>query len=289
LYVGMTRAKELLVLSGGVTARANGETVLALLEEAGEGAIGEPSTEAVVIGSSAIPHHVSPAPGRAPARRKAEEPPAAARLDADALIALWERRTASWTEARGTPRHLTPTLMGKTSAAPAGRSLHERGADAARLTGILAHHILEDWDFAAEPAEMSERVEAAVAAYLDPAERTVAGPIASALKELLSGFGRSDWYLRLRRAEILGREIPFLMPWGEEQVMEGVIDLLYRLDGELWIADYKTDAVTGQEAAGRAERYREQGRAYKAAVGASLGEPVRFHCLFLRCATAVEL
>ena len=53
--------------------------------------------------------------------------------------------------------------------------------------------------------------------------------------------------MRLRSATILGREVPFIMPWDDRQVMEGVIDLIYRLDGELWIADYKTDE-TAEEA-----------------------------------------
>ena len=79
------------------------------------------------------------------------------------------------------------------------------------------------------------------------------------------------------------------MPWGDKQVMEGVIDLIYRLDGELWIADYKTDAISADEAVLRAERYRVQGQVYKAAVKQSLRTEPRFHCLFLRCATAVEL
>jgi ATP-dependent helicase/nuclease subunit A len=71
--------------------------------------------------------------------------------------------------------------------------------------------------------------------------------------------------------------------------MEGVMDLLYRLDGELWIADYKTDVVSSDQAVGRAEQYRPQGEVYKAAVRQSLKLEPRFHCLFLRCAMAVEL
>lgn len=72
--------------------------------------------------------------------------------------------------------------------------------------------------------------------------------------------------------------------------MEGVIDVLYRLDGRLWIADYKTDTVTPDEAPTQAERYRTQATLYKQAVQQSLGIPAAgFQCIFLRCATAVEL
>ena len=40
--------------------------------------------------------------------------------------------------------------------------------------------------------------------------------------------------------------------------MEGVIDLIYRLDGRIWIADYKTDDVAAEDAPARADHYRSQ-------------------------------
>jgi ATP-dependent helicase/nuclease subunit A len=71
--------------------------------------------------------------------------------------------------------------------------------------------------------------------------------------------------------------------------MEGVMDLLYRVEGELWIADYKTDRVSADQAAARAERYRTQSEIYRAAVKQALGTEPRFHCLFLRCGVAIEV
>ena len=65
--------------------------------------------------------------------------------------------------------------------------------------------------------------------------------------------------------------------------MEGVIDLIYRLDGHLWIADYKTDQVTAEEAPARAERYSQQAMLYRQAVAACLGtSSIAFQFLFLR-------
>ena len=78
------------------------------------------------------------------------------------------------------------------------------------------------------------------------------------------------------------------MPWVTRQVMEGVIDLIYRLDGELWVADYKSDAISVDQATSR-EAHRTQSEVYKAARSDKPGTEPRFHCLFLRCATAVEL
>ena len=70
--------------------------------------------------------------------------------------------------------------------------------------------------------------------------------------------------------------------------MEGVIDLLYRLDGELWIADYKTDMIPHDQVRARAETYREQARLYRTAVEQSLGTPIAgFEFIFLRHGMAV--
>jgi ATP-dependent helicase/nuclease subunit A len=97
-------------------------------------------------------------------------------------------------------------------------------------------------------------------------------------------------YMRLRSAAILGREVPFIMPWGDRQVMEGVIDLIYRLDGELWIADYKTDQTTAEEAPTKAAFYSYQADIYRKAATTCLGLPrVSFQLLFLRAGTSVEL
>jgi ATP-dependent helicase/nuclease subunit A len=72
--------------------------------------------------------------------------------------------------------------------------------------------------------------------------------------------------------------------------MQGVIDVIYRLDDRLWIADYKTDAVTAREAPMKAEIYRRQAEIYKTAVQKSLGiSSVSFQFLFLRSGVAVVI
>ena len=117
------------------------------------------------------------------------------------------------------------------------------------------------------------------------------GPIIiESLRDLFTIWSQSDGYARLRSAEILGREVPFLIPWGKHQVMEGVIDIIYRLDGHLWIADYKTDQVTAEEAPARAERYSQQAMLYRQAAAACLGtSSVAFQFLFLRPAVSILL
>jgi ATP-dependent helicase/nuclease subunit A len=291
LYVGMTRAKELLLLSGGITGRSIGETVFDLLQSIGTGEIGTASTEALKIGASAIPHRVIKAPERKRPRRRSDRAASAVVIDPYEVAERWKIRTTRWTEVCETPHHLTPTTLGKRLARVVRETTPARQDVAVgRLAGVVAHRLLEGWDFSQHPSGLCAQVGLTVQATLGPDDQPHAEAITDSVNDLLATFGRSEAYERLRSSQILGREIPFVIPWGDRQVMEGVIDLLYRLDGELWVADYKTDAISADQAAARAEQYRTQSEVYKSAIRQSLGcDSVRFHCLFLRCATAVEL
>jgi ATP-dependent helicase/nuclease subunit A len=291
LYVGMTRAKDLLLLSGGSTARSSGETVLELFRTVGEGEVGVATTKAITIGASAIPHLVAEAPERKRPRHTTVSMTANATVDPDSVAELWQQRTTAWMQARATPREMTPTGMKRQDEpvllrpAPSGKD-----PEFSRLVGVLAHRLLERWDFANNPACLTDHIEAAVRTAVAGNQQDLVSVVTESLRELFILFGRSDIYGRLQAATILGREIPFMMPWGKGQVMEGVIDVIYRLDEAIWIADYKTDAIRPEQAPAHAERYRAQSEVYKTVAKRSLGiEQVRFHCLFLRCATAVEL
>ncbi|NJN36115.1 MAG: hypothetical protein HC794_02490 [Nitrospiraceae bacterium] len=154
---------------------------------------------------------------------------------------------------------------------------------------FLAHRVLERWDFVLDPSGLGAEIGLALQAILGPEEQSYAGPVTDSVNDLLATFGRSEPMRACDHLRSLVREVPFIIPWGNRQVMEGVIDLMYRLDGELWIADYKTDAVSVDQAAARAEHYRTQSEIYKVAVQQSLGTTPRFHCLFLRCGAAIEL
>ncbi|MDF0676405.1 MAG: UvrD-helicase domain-containing protein [Nitrospira sp.] len=291
LYVGMTRAKELLLLSGGITARSIGETVFELLQNIGMGEIGTDSTEALQIGKSAIPHRVIRAPERKWPRRRLHRTTGAASVDPQDIAERWKVRTIRWTEVRETPPHLTPTTLGRRVVTNMRETMPVRqDAVIGRVVGVVTHCLLERWDFVQDPAGLLAQVDPALQKALGPDDQSITGAVAESVSELLATFGRSEAYARLRSSQILGREVPFIVPWGDRQVMEGVIDLIYRLDGELWVADYKTDVVSPDQASARAEQYRTQSEVYKTAVRQSLGvETVRFHYLFLRCATAVEL
>jgi ATP-dependent helicase/nuclease subunit A len=164
------------------------------------------------------------------------------------------------------------------------------GDEAGRLVGVLAHRILEGWDFALPPDELLRRITPALDAFCQPKHEEVRPRITETLTDIFTTFCGSEPYTRLASAEILGREIPFLMPWGERQVMEGVIDVIYRLDGKIWIADYKTERTSPSEAPAKAALYAHQAAIYREAATRCLGlSQPGFQFLFLRAGVCIDL
>ncbi len=141
-----------------------------------------------------------------------------------------------------------------------------RRRDLARAAGGAVHAVLEHWDFR-EPAAVPELVRRAAPGSaaefgLDPAD------VLEAAGELLAGFVTSELPSRLAGAEILGRELPVLYLDDAGTVVHGYADLVYRLDGRVHVADYKTDAGDPRALA---EHYRAQLADYAAAVRGALG------------------
>jgi ATP-dependent helicase/nuclease subunit A len=98
--------------------------------------------------------------------------------------------------------------------------------------------------------------------------------------------------VRLADAEVrtlLGQE-PDSSLEGEFVVVQGVVDLVVVLDDELWLLDFKTDAVRGEALNRRAKEYEPQLRLYAAALQRIFSRPVRHHWLhFLAAGQTVEL
>jgi len=150
-------------------------------------------------------------------------------------------------------------------------STRSRSSGRATEVGTICHSVLEHLDFR------------------KPAVPEATNPEAAEAAEILKKFFKSAPFKELAGAEILARELPFLIPRGE-QAMEGVIDVIYRLDGKMWIADYKTDRVTGSEAPAQAGVYAAQAAIYREAAARCLGlSRVSFQLLFLRAGVAIDL
>ncbi|MEK7746066.1 MAG: PD-(D/E)XK nuclease family protein, partial [Elusimicrobiota bacterium] len=154
----------------------------------------------------------------------------------------------------------------------------------ARLVGKLCHEVLERWDFSTRAslegeglAELIERRAKSLAAGDGEALK-----IARECRSVLERFLRGKTADRLARAEILGREVPFVHAEGG-RVVRGTMDLLYRLDGAVVVADYKTEGAARKGARSLERGYAAQGAYYVSAAQAALGVTgVRFEVISLR-------
>ena len=172
-------------------------------------------------------------------------------------------------------------------------------SDRSAIIGTLAHRVLHGWDFSADPATMPAWIEACFRAYLPNESVPESGDVCVELQEIFAHFVESEPYAVLRQADILGREIPFAVPWespGAEaehtgaSVMEGVIDVMYRRDQQIWIADYKTHRVEQHSVEQVVQEYRSQMEVYRRAAESALAQgPVRAQLIFLRSGLSVEV
>jgi ATP-dependent helicase/nuclease subunit A len=114
----------------------------------------------------------------------------------------------------------------------------------------------------------------------------VASPDAQAAR-LAQVFRESALGKRVERATRVEREFEFLMAV-EGLVISGQVDLWFEEGGELVVVDYKTDAVTAAEAHQRTHEYELQVRLYALAVERVAGRaPGRAWLYFLRPNTVV--
>lgn len=291
LYVGMTRARDLLVLSGGQTSKPGHDTVLSLLGEAMLNEAAPSEDNQICIGTSRLTRVLTQS--TVTVRRRRQEPLStmAPKPALGPILIRRQKRQVAWEERSTTPRRLTPSsLAGSTLQAASLPTVTGRDADLARLIGVSAHAVLEQWDFTRPPAEISTVIEQTIRRSVARDNQEWVADVTADLTRLFENFLSSEPYKRLQRATVLGREVPFVMPQGDGQMMEGVIDLIYRLDDRIWIADYKTDDIVAEEVQTRADRYRSQSESYSRAVASSLGlSSLSFQFIFLRPGVAIDV
>ena len=121
------------------------------------------------------------------------------------------------------------------------------------------------------------------------------------LVKIFQVFYASEPYRTIQGATILGREVPFAVPWdcsndsnraikSPSSVMEGVIDLIYQVNGQVWVADYKTDDIEDDDMTRHVSRYETQAKVYRDAASQCLGlTQVGCQLLFLRKGASREL
>ena len=291
LYVGMTRARDLLVLSGGQTAKLGHDTVLSLLGKAIDDKGGSSTADQISIGTSRLTRVITPATVVARWHRQASLSRIAPSPALGLILNRRQARQVEWEHRRMTARRLIPSkLPGSRPESSFSGTVTGRDGNLARLVGVCAHAVLEQWDFARPCSEINSVIEQTIPRYVGQEHSRSMADITEDLVVLFKGFLFSEPYRRLQHATVLGREVPFVMPLGEGQIMEGVIDLVYRLDDRIWVADYKTDDVAAGDVQDKAVHYRSQAESYSRAVASSLGIPsLSFQFIFLRPGVAVEV
>ncbi len=79
---------------------------------------------------------------------------------------------------------------------------------------------------------------------------------------------------RARRAPRVWRELSLWFPDGEHLV-EGKVDLVFEEDAQLVVVDYKSDAITDEQAVAQAAHHAPQLQLYGRGLSQALGIPVR--------------
>ncbi len=260
LYVAMTRARERLLLSGGINLERwsqNGSSApLAWLGPALVPELpGEPIADAFVTSGD----------GAAAIRLTINSPATVGTVLSDAavggLVGAAGRRAAAWPAAPAVPRpRSAPSALsysGLSSYAacgyryylervlglPARREQRAGGAGgglAALDRGTLVHALLERLDFGAPVAPVAEVVgRLAGELGLAVSEADIAD-----LRGLVDGFASSPLRARLAAASDFHREHPFAFALGddEEPLINGFFDVIAReRDGTTLVVDYKSD------------------------------------------------
>ena len=189
---------------------------------------------------------------------------------------------------------------GKPVALPRKKPASQSGSSGrSAIIGTLAHRVLHGWDFSADPAAMPTWIEDCCRMYLPKECGSESDGVCTELQEIFTSFVESEPYAVLRQADILGREIPFAVPWESEgadedrtatSVMEGVIDVVYRRDQQVWVADYKTHQVEEDSLEKVVQEYRAQMEIYRRAATSAWGQsPVRAQLIFIRSGLSVEV
>ena len=293
LYVAMTRPRQRLVVSFADRDRRSGDSLLSMLEQAAEAELTAGTSRTVACGDGGIAVEVVEEepefdePGVPPAEAPRGDSDGAS-CDWSSYESLWRGRRERYEARRQAPTFLSPSRLKEAGESAQARRHRGLQRDTALVLGQAAHRVLEHWDFQTpRPAEDLEGAIARHVSGLPPEQQTA---VVDELKAMWAALIGSPLYEELRTARILGREIPFVLPWEGETIMEGVIDVVYERGGRLYVADYKTDRVDDGDTARVMEEYGQQARIYTEAVRRSLDREVAaFRLLLLRVGRGVTV
>jgi len=303
LYVGMTRARDRLILSGGLLTKPNGESFLGFLQHVADGEVGNPAHATVQVGGAAIRQTV--VTSRSLPSQKMEKSSSRPELsgfkgEGNLSMEKDRERESAWQRVSPEVAFLAPSSL-RSSQVTRPQKIRRRSSKvASQRLGTLVHRLLEQWDFQLNSESFRDPLRVfcrqALLGDLDDDEKNA---IILDIERLMETFLPSPSYRELQQATVIGREVPFAMPWFNAEgngsgshlcVMEGVMDLVYEVAGHVWVGDYKTDTVTASNMVEYAEVYRQQAQVYAIAASRSLGVEVKgCQLFFLRIGDSVPI
>lgn len=287
LYVAMTRPQQQLVVSFADRVRQDGDSMVSMIDKATGGALVHASPPFKPCGKGEIAIEVVTEDVQPDQHGNWLTVPTPDNSDWSWYENLWTQRHNDYNDQRTLPLILTPTRLkaaGETAAFRPGSNLRR---ETALALGELAHKILEHWNFKTQ--RIKEDLDEAIKLHTPDLPPTERGEVIKELKDIWGTLEKSPVYKELCSAQILGREMPFLIPW-DGRIMEGVIDLAYKWQGQLYVADYKTDHVDSNNIAGIKRDYHHQARIYTEAVSRSLNcEVTAFRLIFLRLGVSADV
>jgi ATP-dependent helicase/nuclease subunit A len=189
----------------------------------------------------------------------------------DAIAARWEAERRELV-ARASERPYVPAPATRLAAAAETPSVLAPGTGAGRDFGSLVHRLLE-WAPLDAPAEARAARLLAMAEALAPGFSLDAAAAARAAAQA-EGALATPVLARARAATRLWRELRLWFPEGAHLV-EGIVDLVFEEDGQLVVVDYKSDAITGEQAVAQAAHHAPQLQLYGRGIARAVGLPVR--------------
>ena len=326
LYVAMTRAQRRLVLSAGLTttSAATPRGLLSLIVNA-MGLDLESVTsskqdsihQALAGGDTAVSLDVVTASQhRTDGRQPNSQPWENVEADECAQDSRWRQRHERMITGSTRLIVTTPTRMGKTESPtttgneqeaydPSRPSAHlsavHRSRERQALVGTLAHRVLQSWNFQDDPETLPTWIETLCHHGIPDDSQDESQHLLREVQDLFKIFVTTAPYAMLRQAEILGREVPLTVPWRERHVsdttknglpavLHGVIDVVYRVHNQIWVADYKTTMVNPDSIDWLVANYHSQAIAYREALRDVFNDmPVRAQIIFLRQGSSVEV
>jgi ATP-dependent helicase/nuclease subunit A len=189
----------------------------------------------------------------------------------DAVAARWEAERRELV-ARAAERPYVPAPATRLAAAPETPSVLAPGTGAGRDFGSLVHRLLE-WVPLDTPAETRAARLLSMAEALAPGfslDATAAARAAAQAERTLA----APLLERARAATRAWRELRLWFPEGAHLV-EGIVDLVFEEEGQLVVVDYKSDAITDEQAVAQAAHHAPQLQLYGRGIARAFGMPVR--------------